>query len=68
MKFTLPVYSEGDIVDRTTINLDKEYIQEILDIICEMYEGGQDDARLKLLAEDSGIVDVEQVKWVDCED
>jgi len=39
--FSLPVYLDSDIVDRTPVDLTEEQIQELLDALCAGYDNGE---------------------------
>jgi hypothetical protein len=38
MKFTLPIYLEGDIIDRTDVQLSEQDIQGLLDAMCASFD------------------------------
>jgi len=56
MKYNLPIYSNGDIVDRTDLHLTHPQIQELLDAVCACVDNGEIET-LKEVAIDLWIAD-----------
>lgn len=55
--YTLPLYCDGELVDRISVELDQNQIQELLDAIVAGFENYQmDNLRNKL--EELNIIDI----------
>lgn len=55
--YTLPLYCDGELIDRISIDLDHGQVQELIDAIVAGFENYQmDNLRNKL--EELGIVDI----------
>lgn len=56
-KYTLPLYCDGELIDRISIDLEHDQIQELLDAIVSGFENYQmDNLRNKL--EELNIIDI----------
>lgn len=56
-KYTLPLYCHGELIDRISINLEHNQVQELLDALVAGFENHQmDNLRKKL--EELNIIDI----------